>query len=71
MEEFKGQNILNLVKELPDDEACKAYLSKIKWLVLNAQNVGLKKAVKNLVLIIIVTLAIMLKVPLQTLYFIK
>lgn len=31
MEIFKGQNILNLVKELPDDEACKAYLSKIKW----------------------------------------
>jgi len=31
MEEFKGQNILNFVKELPDDEACKAYLAKIKW----------------------------------------
>ena len=24
MEEFKGQNILNLVKELPNDDACKA-----------------------------------------------
>ncbi len=31
MEEFKGQNILNFVKELPNDEACKAYLAKIKW----------------------------------------
>jgi transposase-like protein/predicted RNA-binding Zn-ribbon protein involved in translation (DUF1610 family) len=31
MENFKGQNILNLVKEFPDDDACKAYLSKIKW----------------------------------------
>jgi len=31
MEGFKGQNILNFVKELPDDEACKAYLAKIKW----------------------------------------
>lgn len=32
MEIFKGQNILNLVKELPDDDSCRAYLSKIKWL---------------------------------------
>jgi transposase-like protein len=32
MEIFKGQNILNLVKELPNDDACKAYLSKIKWM---------------------------------------
>lgn len=32
MEIFKGQNILNFVKELPDDNACKAYLSKIKWM---------------------------------------
>ena len=32
MEKFKGQNILKLVKELPDDNACKAYLSKIKWM---------------------------------------
>lgn len=31
MEDFKGQNILNLVKEFPDDLSCKAYLSKIKW----------------------------------------
>jgi len=31
MEEFKGQNILSFVKELPNDEACKAYLSKMKW----------------------------------------
>jgi transposase-like protein/predicted RNA-binding Zn-ribbon protein involved in translation (DUF1610 family) len=31
MEVFKGQNILNFVKELPDDDACKAYLAKIKW----------------------------------------
>ena len=31
MEYFKGQNILNFVKELPNDDACKAYLAKIKW----------------------------------------
>ncbi|WP_395052062.1 IS1595 family transposase [Flavobacterium sp.] len=31
MDNFKGQNILNLVKEFPNDDACKAYLSKIKW----------------------------------------
>ena len=31
MEVFKGQSILNFIKELPDDEACKAYLAKIKW----------------------------------------
>jgi len=31
MEEFKGQSILNFIKELPSDEACKAYLAKIKW----------------------------------------
>ena len=31
MKEFKGQNILNLVKEFPNDDACKSYLSKIKW----------------------------------------
>ena len=31
MEAFKGQSILNFIKELPDDEACKAYLAKIKW----------------------------------------
>lgn len=31
MEEFKGINILNFIKELPNDDACKAYLAKIKW----------------------------------------
>ncbi len=31
MEGFKGQSILNFIKELPDDESCKAYLAKIKW----------------------------------------
>ena len=31
MKQFEGQNILNFVKELPNDEACKAYLAKIKW----------------------------------------
>lgn len=31
MEQFKGKNILNFVKELPDDDKCKAYLSKYKW----------------------------------------
>ena len=31
MEEFEGQDILNFIKELPGDESCKAYLSKIKW----------------------------------------
>jgi transposase-like protein/predicted RNA-binding Zn-ribbon protein involved in translation (DUF1610 family) len=31
MEKFEGQNILNFVKELPDDTACKAYLAKYKW----------------------------------------
>ena len=31
MEIFKGQSILNFIKELPNDEACKAYLAKIKW----------------------------------------
>lgn len=32
MDNFKGQNILNLVKEFPNDDACKSYLSKIKWM---------------------------------------
>ena len=32
MNNFKSQNILNLVKEFPNDNPCKAYLSKIKWL---------------------------------------
>ena len=31
MDKFKGQSILNFIKELPNDEACKAYLAKIKW----------------------------------------
>tara|TARA_R100001369_G_scaffold57449_1_gene84313 strand:+ start:145 stop:531 length:387 start_codon:yes stop_codon:yes gene_type:complete len=31
MEVIKGQNILSFVKELPNDDACKAYLSKVKW----------------------------------------
>ncbi|MCM4158268.1 IS1595 family transposase, partial [Gramella sp. AN32] len=31
MEDFKGQSILNFIKELPNDDACKAYLAKIKW----------------------------------------
>jgi transposase-like protein len=31
MEVFKVQNILSFVKELPDDNACNAYLAKIKW----------------------------------------
>ena len=31
MEVFEGQSILNFIKELPNDEACKAYLAKIKW----------------------------------------
>ena len=31
MEVFEGQNILSFVKELPNDDACKAYLAKIKW----------------------------------------
>jgi len=31
MDNFQGQNILNFVKELPNDEACHAYLAKIKW----------------------------------------
>jgi hypothetical protein len=31
MEQFKGKNILNFVKELPNDDKCKAYLAKYKW----------------------------------------
>ena len=31
MEQFKGKNILNFVKQLPNDDKCKAYLSKYKW----------------------------------------
>ncbi len=31
MDIFKGQDLLSFIKELPNDEACKAYLAKIKW----------------------------------------
>lgn len=31
MEQFEGKNILNFIKELPNDDKCKAYLSKYKW----------------------------------------
>ena len=31
MEQFKGKNILNFIKELPNDDKCKAYLAKYKW----------------------------------------
>ncbi len=31
MDDFECQSILNFIKELPNDEACKAYLAKIKW----------------------------------------
>jgi len=31
MEKFTGKKILNFIKELPDDNACKAYLAKYKW----------------------------------------
>lgn len=31
MEEFSGNNILNFVKELPNDDKCKEYLAKYKW----------------------------------------
>lgn len=31
MDNFKGQNLLNFIKELPNDTSCKAYLAKIKW----------------------------------------
>ncbi|MEI6866536.1 transposase, partial [Flavicella sp.] len=31
MDVFQGQNILSFIKELPNDESCKAYLAKIKW----------------------------------------
>ncbi|MGX1023581.1 hypothetical protein ACSSV5_000733 [Psychroflexus sp. MBR-150] len=30
MEQFKRQNILNFIKELPTDDACKAFLAKLK-----------------------------------------
>lgn len=31
MEQFEGKNILNFVKELPNDDKCKEYLAKYKW----------------------------------------
>lgn len=31
MEKFEGKNLLNFIKELPDDNACRAYLAKYKW----------------------------------------
>ncbi len=31
MEQFKGKNILNFVKELPNDDKFKEYLAKYKW----------------------------------------
>lgn len=31
MEQFSGKNIVNFLQELPDDDACKAYLAKYKW----------------------------------------
>jgi hypothetical protein len=30
MLQFTGQEILSFIKELPNDESCKAYLAKIK-----------------------------------------
>ncbi len=31
MKKIEGQSILNFIKELPNDESCKAYLAKVKW----------------------------------------
>lgn len=31
MDNFEGQSILNFIKELPNDDTCKAYLAKLKW----------------------------------------
>jgi hypothetical protein len=30
MEVFRGQSMLNSIKELPNDEVCKTYLTQIK-----------------------------------------
>ena len=30
MKQFEGQDIINFIKELPNDESRKAYLAKIK-----------------------------------------
>ncbi len=31
MKKIESQSILSFIKELPNDESCKAYLSKVKW----------------------------------------
>lgn len=31
MKVFEGQSILNFIKELPDDDSCRAYLAHLKW----------------------------------------
>lgn len=31
MQQIEGQDILNFIKGLPNDDASKAYLAKIKW----------------------------------------
>ena len=31
MKQFEGKNMLNFVKELPNDDVCKEYLAKYKW----------------------------------------
>lgn len=31
MEQFEGKNLMNFIKELPDDDTCKSYLAKYKW----------------------------------------
>ncbi|HUH74326.1 MAG TPA: IS1595 family transposase, partial [Chitinophagales bacterium] len=28
MEQFEGKNLMNFIKELPDDDTCKSYLAK-------------------------------------------
>jgi hypothetical protein len=70
---FEGQDILNFIKELPNDEACKAYLAKIKWQDgFTCSKYGHTiKAVKSQAITIIVMLVNMLKVLLQTHFFIK
>ena len=48
MEIFKGQNIINLVKEFPNDDANKAYLSKINWIdVIKCTKCVAEKGCKN------------------------
>ncbi len=31
MDKFEGKNILHFIKELPNDDSCKAYLAKYEW----------------------------------------